>query len=67
MRVLLIGIGGVGGAIAAITARRTFVELLVVADVDPLRAEGVAAGASGLLPVPRPQDEQLVAILRADD
>ena len=46
MRVLLIGSGGVGGAIAAITARRTFVELLVVADVDPLRAEGVAAGAA---------------------
>ena len=46
MRVLLIGSGGVGGAIAAIAARRTFVELLVVADLDPLRAEGVAAGAA---------------------
>ena len=46
MRVLLVGSGGVGGAIAAVAARRSFIELLVVADVDPLRAKGVAAGAA---------------------
>ena len=46
MRTLLVGSGGVGGAIAAIAARRSFIELLVVADVDLLRAEGVAAGAA---------------------
>ncbi len=43
MKVLLVGSGGVGGAIAAIAARRSFIELLVVADVDPTRAHGVAA------------------------
>jgi saccharopine dehydrogenase (NAD+, L-lysine forming) len=42
MRVLLVGSGGVGGAIAAIAARRSFVELMVVADVDLLRAQSVA-------------------------
>ena len=46
MKVLLVGSGGVGGAIAAIAARRSFVELLVVADVDPARARGVAAGVA---------------------
>jgi saccharopine dehydrogenase-like NADP-dependent oxidoreductase len=46
MRVLLVGSGGVGGAIAAIAARRSFIDLLVVADVDPARARGVAAGAA---------------------
>ena len=48
MRVLLVGSGGVGGAIAAIAARRSFIDLLVVADVDLGRAtevvQGVAAG-----------------------
>ncbi len=46
MKVLLVGSGGVGGAIAAIAARRSFVELLVIADVDPARARGVAAGVA---------------------
>jgi saccharopine dehydrogenase (NAD+, L-lysine forming) len=46
MKVLLVGSGGVGGAIAAIAARRSFIDLLVVADVDPVRARGVAAGAA---------------------
>lgn len=43
MRVLLIGSGGVGGAIAAIAARRSFVDLLVIADVDLLKAQAVVA------------------------
>jgi saccharopine dehydrogenase (NAD+, L-lysine forming) len=46
MKVLLVGSGGVGGAIAAIAARRSFIELLVVADVDPAKAGGVAAGVA---------------------
>lgn len=46
MKVLLIGSGGVGGAIAAIAARRSFIELLVIADVDPARVRGVAAGVA---------------------
>jgi saccharopine dehydrogenase (NAD+, L-lysine forming) len=47
MRVLLIGCGGVGDAIAKIAARRLFVSLLVVADLDVSRAEAVAKRAAG--------------------
>ena len=43
MRILLVGAGGVGSAIAAIAARRTFVEQLVVADYDLARAEKAVA------------------------
>lgn len=46
MRVLLIGSGGVGGAIAAIAARRSFVDLLVVADVDLMKAQAVVVGVA---------------------
>ena len=42
MRILLVGAGGVGSAIARIAARRSFAELLV-ADYD----EGRAARAAG--------------------
>ena len=45
MRILLVGAGGVGGAITLIAARRTFVERLVVADYDPARAEKAVAAA----------------------
>ncbi|MGB9377915.1 MAG: saccharopine dehydrogenase C-terminal domain-containing protein [Mycobacteriales bacterium] len=38
MRVLLVGAGGVGGAIVAIAARREFLETMVVADFDEQRA-----------------------------
>ncbi|GAA3226761.1 saccharopine dehydrogenase C-terminal domain-containing protein [Pseudonocardia petroleophila] len=41
MRILLVGAGGVGGSVAAIAARRDFVEHLVVADSDPARARAV--------------------------
>jgi saccharopine dehydrogenase (NAD+, L-lysine forming) len=43
MRVLLVGGGGVGGSIAAIAARRSFVDLLVVADVDVDKARVIVA------------------------
>jgi saccharopine dehydrogenase (NAD+, L-lysine forming) len=46
MKTMIIGSGAVGSAIAALASRRRFMEHLVVADVDPLRAEGVAAGAN---------------------
>lgn len=39
MRILLVGAGGVGDAIAKIAARRNFFELLVVSDYDEARAE----------------------------
>jgi saccharopine dehydrogenase-like NADP-dependent oxidoreductase len=43
MRILLVGAGGVGGAITAIAARRPFVETMVVADFDGARAEKAVA------------------------
>jgi saccharopine dehydrogenase (NAD+, L-lysine-forming) len=45
MRILLVGAGGVGSAIAAIAARRKFAEL-VVADYDLARAQRAAADRS---------------------
>ena len=42
MRILLVGAGGVGGAFAAIAARRDFFEPIVVADYDLARAEAAA-------------------------
>ncbi len=43
MRILLVGAGGVGSAVAAIAARRAFVGRLVVADYDLARAEKAVA------------------------
>jgi saccharopine dehydrogenase-like NADP-dependent oxidoreductase len=43
MRILLIGAGGVGNAIAKIAARRTFFETMVVCDYDLARAEATIA------------------------
>ncbi|HET6561673.1 MAG TPA: saccharopine dehydrogenase C-terminal domain-containing protein [Marmoricola sp.] len=43
MRILLVGAGGVGGAFAAIAARREFYETIVIADHDEVRAEKAAA------------------------
>ena len=39
MKILLVGAGGVGDAIAKIAARRSFYELIVVSDYDLARAE----------------------------
>jgi len=44
MRVLIVGAGGVGAAAAAIARRRSFIQHLTIADVDPARAAVVAAG-----------------------
>lgn len=43
MRILLVGAGGVGDAIAKIAARRDFFELMVVSDYDMSRAERTIA------------------------
>ena len=43
MRILLIGAGGVGDAIAKIAARRTFFETIVVSDYDRSKAERTIA------------------------
>jgi hypothetical protein len=45
VRVLVVGAGGVGAAVARIAARREFVESLVLADIDPDRAARAAAAA----------------------
>src|SRR4249919_2461505 len=42
MRILLVGAGGVGGAFAAIAARRDFFETIVIADYDESRAARAA-------------------------
>jgi saccharopine dehydrogenase-like NADP-dependent oxidoreductase len=44
MRILVVGAGGVGSAVAPIAARRSFFERMVVADYDAARAEHVVAG-----------------------
>jgi saccharopine dehydrogenase-like NADP-dependent oxidoreductase len=46
MRIVVVGSGGVGDAVARIAARRHFFELMVVADFDPGRAERTVAAAS---------------------
>jgi saccharopine dehydrogenase (NAD+, L-lysine forming) len=43
VRVLVVGTGGVGGAVAAVAARRDFFERIVFADLDVARAEAVCA------------------------
>ncbi len=43
MRILLVGAGGVGNAIAKIAARRTFFEAMIVSDYDLARAESTVA------------------------
>ncbi|MEI5524734.1 saccharopine dehydrogenase C-terminal domain-containing protein [Streptomyces brasiliscabiei] len=49
MRILMVGAGGVGGAVVRIAARRAFFEHMVVADYDMTRAEAAveALGAEG--------------------
>ena len=43
MRILIVGAGGVGEAVAAIARRRNFFDHLVLADIDEARAAEVAA------------------------
>jgi saccharopine dehydrogenase (NAD+, L-lysine-forming) len=45
VRILLVGAGGVGSAICAIAARRSFFEAMVVADYDEARARHAAGRA----------------------
>ncbi|MFM7271354.1 MAG: saccharopine dehydrogenase family protein [Actinomycetes bacterium] len=44
MRILVVGAGGVGGAIATAAARREFFEHCTIADIDGVRAAAVAEG-----------------------
>ncbi len=66
MRILLVGAGGVGTAIARIAARRPFAEL-VVADYDASRAEHAAAAKDTYRAVRLDaRDEQATAALLAE-
>jgi len=47
MRILVLGAGGVGGAIVAIARRRSFFAGLTIADIDPARAEAALARSGG--------------------
>jgi saccharopine dehydrogenase-like NADP-dependent oxidoreductase len=47
MRILVVGAGGVGSAVAPIAARRDFFERMVVADYDLARARRVVDGRGG--------------------
>ena len=57
MRILVVGSGGVGDALARIAVARDFFELLVMADYDLARAEATVAAASAR----RPGESRLVA------
>src|SRR4051795_13625517 len=43
MRILVVGAGGVGSAVAAVARRRPFFERMTLADLDPRRAEAAVA------------------------
>lgn len=65
MRVLLVGAGGVGGAIALIAARRDFFEAMVVADFDAARAATVATSTGDPRFTPAQVDASDVAAVSA--
>jgi len=44
VKVLVIGTGGVGSAVAAVAQRRSFFERMVFADLDPARPEKIVGG-----------------------
>src|SRR5689334_2600808 len=70
MRILVVGAGGVGEAIAAIARRRDFFERLVLADIDELRARRVAdrLGDDRIVAtdVDASNDEEIVALAREE-
>ena len=43
MRILVVGTGGVGAAVAAVARRRDFFERIVLSDLDPARSEALVA------------------------
>jgi saccharopine dehydrogenase-like NADP-dependent oxidoreductase len=55
MKILLVGAGGVGNALAKLLATRDFYEHVIVADYDTSRAEGVLEWIAGRFPDARPR------------
>ena len=53
MKILLVGAGGVGNALAKLLATRDFYENVIVADYDTSRAEGVLEWIAGRFPEAR--------------
>ena len=43
MKILVVGTGGVGAAVAAVAQRRDFFERMTFADLDPARPEALVA------------------------
>jgi saccharopine dehydrogenase-like NADP-dependent oxidoreductase len=66
MRILLVGAGGVGSAIAAIAARRGFAEL-VVADYDLARAQRAAGERSAAIQLDARDTGAVTAAVKAHD
>ena len=71
MRILVIGAGGVGSAIAVAAQRRDFFEQLVLADLDETRAERAIAAFPGdgrfsAAPIDASDKAAIVALARAE-
>jgi saccharopine dehydrogenase-like NADP-dependent oxidoreductase len=71
VRVVVVGTGGVGAAVAAVAQRREFFEHMVLADVDPARPEALLARLDdprfGAAPVDASDPESLTALLATAD
>ena len=68
MRLLVVGSGGVGAAVARIAARRPFLSHVVLADYDRARAEGAVAGLDDRFSAARVDagdERQLVELIRS--
>ena len=68
MRVLVVGTGGVGAAVASVAARRRFFERIVFADVAVERARAVAAGDARYAAAPLDASDRaaIVELARAE-
>ena len=70
MRILLIGAGGVGAAVAAVAQRRDFFERLVLADVDESRAAAASERTGdprfGSAPIDASDPAAIAALARAE-
>jgi saccharopine dehydrogenase (NAD+, L-lysine-forming) len=71
VRVVVVGTGGVGAAVAAVAQRRDFFERMVLADVDPARPAAVLARLDdprfGAASVDASDPESLTALLATAD
>jgi saccharopine dehydrogenase (NAD+, L-lysine-forming) len=70
MRILVIGAGGVGGAVAAISRRRDFFERMVLADLSPARAQAAVERLDdprfGSAPLDASDSAAIVELARAE-